>query len=87
MKRCFISIDIPKELYGEIKKIQDKLQEFRGKKTEPENLHLTLKFLGEIDEREVGEVKEKLRTINYESFESELKYVGVFDNRSSRKYS
>ena len=33
--RTFISIDIPEEIAKEIKKIQDKLPEFYGKKTEP----------------------------------------------------
>ena len=33
------------------------------KMTELENLHLTLKFLGEIDGKKVEKVKEKLRKI------------------------
>ncbi len=44
--RCFISIDLPEKIIQEIKKIQEELPEFIGKKTETENLHLTLKFLG-----------------------------------------
>ena len=46
--RVFISINISEEIRKEIKKIQDFLPEFFGKKTELENLHLTLKFLGNI---------------------------------------
>ncbi len=37
--RTFISVDMPKEVKEEIKKIQDKLLNFFGKKTEFENLH------------------------------------------------
>jgi len=81
MKRCFISIDIPEELYGEIRKIQDALPEFRGKKTEPENFHLTLKFLGEIDDEKIEEVRNKLRIIRFGKFETELKYAGFFGNQ------
>ena len=81
MIRTFISIDIPREIQKEIKKIQGKLPEFRGKKTEPENLHLTLKFLGEIDEEKFEQIKEKLREIKFEKFETEIKHSGFFDNR------
>lgn len=85
--RVFISIDIPEKVKKEILKIQSQLPEFLGKKTEPENLHLTLKFLGEIDEKKVEEVKQKLGEINFNKFESEIDSIGVFDNRKSRKYS
>ena len=42
--RTFVSIDLPEDIQKEVKKIQDILPEFEGKKTEPKNLHLTLKF-------------------------------------------
>ena len=39
--RVFIAIDLPGNVRKEIKKIQEKLPEFKGKLTEEENLHLT----------------------------------------------
>ncbi len=84
--RTFISINIPEEIRKEIKKVQDFLPEFFGKKTELENLHLTLKFLGEIGEERIREVKKKLGEIKYNSFETGIGYVGVFDNRNSKVY-
>jgi len=83
MKRCFISINLPQEVVEEIVKIQKQLEKqnlFTGKFTEPENLHLTLKFLGEIDEEKIGEIKKKLSKIKLNSFEAELKNCGFFDN-------
>jgi len=49
--RAFIAIDFPDEVVKEIARVQEVLgkRQFTGKMTEPENLHLTLKFLGEID--------------------------------------
>ncbi len=82
--RCFISIDIPKEIKKEIAKIQDSLPEFEGKMTEIENLHLTLKFLGEIDEEKVEEVKKRLKEINVKSFKTEINSIGVFSERFIR---
>jgi len=83
--RTFISIDIPEYVLGEINKIQDGLPEFYGKKTEPENLHLTLKFLGGIDGERIEEVKKRLGEIKYRKFETEIKYLGFFDNMKKGK--
>ena len=76
--RTFISINIPEEIKKEIKKIQDSLPEFFGKKTELENLHLTLKFLGETEEKRIEEIKEKLRKIKIEKFKTEIDEIGIF---------
>jgi 2'-5' RNA ligase len=78
MIRAFVSIDIPKEIKKEIVRIQNSLPEFRGKKTEAENLHLTLKFFGEIDEDVMNKVKDRLRKIKFDELELELDSIGVF---------
>ena len=85
--RTFIAIDIPDSIKNEITKIQNFLPEFTGKKTERENLHLTLKFLGEIDEEKIELIKEKLREIKIKKFETIIDKIGFFDNRSSNVYS
>ena len=79
--RCFISINIPEEVSLKIQRIQSELPDFYGKKTELENLHLTLKFLGEIGEDKVEKVKEKLREIEFKKYKTCLDYIGFFDNQ------
>ncbi|KHO54858.1 MAG: 2'-5' RNA ligase [archaeon GW2011_AR19] len=61
--RAFISLDLPAEIIKEIKKIQNALPKFVGKKTESENLHLTLKFLGEVSEEKIEQIRENLKKI------------------------
>lgn len=82
--RTFISIDMPEKVKYEIRKIQDMLPRFTGKKIEFENLHLTLKFLGEVDENKIGEIKKKLRRINFNKFEAEINKLGVFSEKFIR---
>ena len=82
--RCFVSIDIPEKVREEIKRIQNNLPEFFGKKTESENLHLTLKFLGEIDEEKFEKVKEKLKGVSFNKFETEIDSIGVFSEKFVR---
>ncbi|MFA4953246.1 MAG: RNA 2',3'-cyclic phosphodiesterase [Candidatus Pacearchaeota archaeon] len=84
MKRCFISIELPEEIKKEIKKIQEKLPFFIGKKTESKNLHLTIKFLGEIDEEKIEEIREKLREIDFNEIKCEVDSIGVFSEHFVR---
>lgn len=84
MVRTFISVDLPLNIKKEIKKIQNLLPDFVGKKTEQENLHLTLKFLGEIDNAKVEEIKKRLGPIKIEAFEAEIDNIGVFSEKFVR---
>jgi len=81
MKRCFIAINIPKNIKNKIYEIQNQLPEFIGKKTKLENLHLTLKFLGEINEDKIEKIKEKLKQTKFKKFNTTLDEVGVFSEK------
>ncbi len=83
--RCFIALDLPREAIKRIEEIQELIQKknlFIGKFTESENLHLTLKFLGEISEEQVQEARKKLQEIKFNEFDASLGEVGVFSKRS-----
>ena len=82
--RCFIAIDLPEHVKAKIFHTFETLQDknlFRGKFVEKENIHLTLKFLGNISEEKIEDVKEKLREIKFEKFNCEIGEAGVFDER------
>lgn len=82
--RCFVALDLPREVINHIKEVQRLIKKknlFIGKFTEPENTHLTLKFLGEIDKNKVKKVKGRLKKINFKNFEAQLGEVGAFSSR------
>lgn len=83
LHRLFIAIDFPDNVVKEVARVQDVLGnwKFTGKMTELENLHLTLKFLGEIDGEKVERVKEKLKKIKQDSFDAKLLKIGSFNFR------
>jgi len=58
MIRCFIGISIPNEISSKIIKLQNELKnlDMKCKFVEEQNLHISLSFLGEIDEKYVKEV-------------------------------
>ncbi len=76
--RTFISIDIPEKLHSKIKNIQRALPKFTGRMTELKDMHLTLKFLGEVSEDKIGEIKKCLKTIKLKKFHAKLSEIGVF---------
>ena len=79
--RCFIALDLPENVVSELKKIQQEIWKqdvIIGKLTEEENIHLTLKFLGSISSGILEQVRRKLKSIKFNSFEASIKEVGVF---------
>lgn len=83
--RAFVCLEVSDEVIKEVARVQELVgnQLFTGKMTELENLHLTLKFLGEIDEEKLEKVKEKLKSIKFENFEIKLCGIGVFSSKGS----
>lgn len=76
--RCFLAIKLPEEIKNEILKIQKQLPEAKLKLVEPQNLHLTLKFLGNINDFQLNKIKEALKKIKFEKFRASLGDIGVF---------
>lgn len=75
-KRIFVSIDLPNSLKDHLKNHQK--SEIRWIKwTKAENLHLTLNFLGYLEEEEIAEAKEILKEAagNFHPFE--LKFASL----------
>ena len=52
--RAFLAVELPSHARHELARLQDQLRDSRAdvKWVEKDNLHLTLRFLGDIDERE-----------------------------------
>lgn len=80
MKRLFIGIPVSEDIKEKIRPLISKLKETKAdlKFVSLENLHFTLKFLGDVDESRIEEIKEKLSSIDVEKFKILIKKVGVF---------
>ncbi len=77
--RVFIAVDIPDDIKKPILELQKEIKKFINyKEVEKENLHITLKFLGEINEKQFEYIKNNLEKINYRKFECSLIGVGAF---------
>ena len=78
--RLFVAINFDEEIKGALKEVQNKmkLQGVRGNYTRPENLHLTLAFIGEYSDP--GFVKEVVEGIRIAPFDISLDGMGSFGN-------
>ncbi len=80
--RTFIAIELPQEIKDKLGRLQDKLKKCRAdvKWVEPKNIHLTLKFLGEIKEERLNKINRIIEDIarNKFKFKVTLAGLGVF---------
>lgn len=82
--RSFIAIKIPDNIQEKLAGIQEKLKQAEAHVSwvNPENIHLTLKFLGNIEQEQVAEIITILREIvrPVSSFQLQVGYAGAFPN-------
>lgn len=78
--RTFIAVEIHNdEVLNAIAKIQS---DFKIKATpiNKQNMHFTLLFLGEIDEKTVENIKKELSSITFKPIEVKFTHIGAFPN-------
>lgn len=80
--RIFIAIRFTEAFKSSILDAQDGLKEYgvKGNYTQPENLHLTLAFIGETER--VEEIKAAVDAVKFEPFVIRTGKMGCFNGRS-----
>jgi 2'-5' RNA ligase len=78
--RCFVAIDIDEQIRKMIAKLQEDIADYDVKLVEPNNLHFTLKFFGEIDKDKIRIIENKLEKISsiFKPFEISILGVDAF---------
>lgn len=82
-RRLFVSVDLPDSLTRPFRKVQSDFADLDGiSPTNPRQAHVTLKFIGEVDEEDVDDVKDHLETAVADTgiapFEAAVGGLGVF---------
>lgn len=80
--RAFIAIELPQEIKDFLSSIQEQLKSTAAdiKWVAPQNIHLTLKFLGEVDDKKLEKIMDILKYISKDknAFYIRLSSVGAF---------
>lgn len=80
--RSFIAIELPEKIQEYLADIIEQLKkaDFDARWVKPANIHLTLKFLGNVAEKQLEDIKEVLENLaaKQETFDIRLKNLGAF---------
>jgi RNA 2',3'-cyclic 3'-phosphodiesterase len=70
MVRAFLALELSGEIRDRLKLAQDTLRTCPARMTfvEPENIHITIKFLGDVDDRLLPRVMDAVKKIPFEPF-------------------
>lgn len=74
--RLFIAFDVPEDIRTGFMDLQKKLK--YAKFNPVREFHLTLKFLGEVDEKNIKEIESRLENVKFGAFNVNLGDVGFF---------
>lgn len=81
-KRVFIAIKLDKQVVETIGKIQESLKKagFTGVLVSKANFHVTLAFIGEVNENELQIIQNIIENIKFDAFKLEINNVKKFKN-------
>jgi 2'-5' RNA ligase len=82
--RCFVAVEVPEEIKEKIAEAQKEFASFDAKLVEKQNLHFTLKFLGEISNEQKKKTEQILSNLadNTSSFTVLLSGMSAFPSLS-----
>lgn len=76
MSRYFLAIPIPDDITKSLVGLQNGIEEAQWAR--PEKLHITLRFLGQIEEETAKKLQNSLKSLEHKKFEISLSSVGMF---------
>src|SRR6266704_1162581 len=83
--RIFLALDVPDEIRAPMLEYLERARSLtpEARWARPEGLHVTLKFVGEVNDARVHEMTTALSTVKAASFQVSFQDVGFFPNPKS----
>jgi 2'-5' RNA ligase len=82
--RCFVAVELPIKMREEIGILQGQIAKESLRLVQPELMHVTLKFLGDLPKERVVRIVEALDKVRVNPFSVRVKGIGAFPRRSVR---
>jgi RNA 2',3'-cyclic 3'-phosphodiesterase len=76
--RLFLGLPIPPGLAQALTRLTQAIELPKGRRTAPENLHLTLVFLGEVAEPKLPPIEQELSELHFAAFPLKLTSLSTF---------
>ena len=77
-KRLFVAVEVPAALRKQLHAFGAALNQDGIKRVDEGNLHITLRFIGEVPAESAREIISKLQDVEFSSFNVGVKAVGAF---------
>lgn len=86
--RLFICIDLGKDQLDIVEMLKKRLEgeSIKGRFAKPEHMHLTLNFIGEIEDEKLRDVIEVMDRVYFSGFDIHMSGLGWFHKRSGKIY-
>lgn len=79
MKRLFVALPVPSGFISQLRELPYKGLE--GKWNHKDDLHITIRFLGEVEENQIIDITDALNKVRRPQFSIEVSGLNVFDNK------
>ncbi len=80
--RLFIAVQLPDGIREKLGALSKEIEQDGIRVVEPKNMHITLRFIGEMPEDRMDEIKGLLEKVKFKGFTCSAKGIGVFPNES-----
>ncbi len=83
--RIFIAVDIPEDIRRRMAEYMERMRQHapNARWARVEGLHVTLKFVGEVKDDRLQQIKEALKTVKAAPFDLKFEHVGFFPGPKS----
>ena len=79
--RLFVAIPVPASIHPAISRAAEPLRDCMGVRTlPPGNYHMTLRFIGDVDEEKAKQIGEALASVRFSPFTVRLSGAGAYPN-------
>jgi RNA 2',3'-cyclic 3'-phosphodiesterase len=84
--RLFIAVELPEEIKNSIELVKESFKPVKGLRfVSKDNIHITLKFLGEINDEKVPDIISALADVHVKPFKLLISKLGVFPNENNMR--
>lgn len=85
MVRTFVSIDLPDNIKDNLYEIEKNINIDGIKLVKRDNLHITLKFIGEVSQIKIDEIIQNLFNICFKPFKLKIESLGAFPTEKNAR--
>lgn len=82
--RVFVAVDIPEDVKDSISQLYAELSGLEARIVERKELHITMNFIGEVNDKKIDDISEAISSVKEKRFEVSVEGLGAFTPQQMR---